>query len=279
MRVQRIGLYSNDLEVATFDFEGPKPRNSYILRAVDGLDAEQIIPQFYGQGDVSNANFSSLVLQPREVVMRIGLRPNWRVGETPAMLRSNLQRAIASNRKGTVQLRFFDDEVAVGVLEGFITKFNAPTSTKDTDVFITVKCENPLIRSLDVTSQIVAEVDLGEIVVINDPISTAPHGMYLKFTFTGNESEFVIREPGGSPDWSFEIAYSFLTGDQLYISSDENNKYVYRVRSSVTLHLADKLSIGSTWPLMFPKENSYLVENDESLTLNEWYWYDTFWGV
>lgn len=279
MRVQRIGLYSNDLEVATFDFEGPKPRNPYILRVVDGLDAEQITPQFYGQGEVSNANFSSLVLEPREVVMRIGLRPNWRIGETPSMLRSNLQRAIASNRKGTVQLRFFDDEVVVGVLEGFITKFNAPTSTKDTDVFITVKCENPLIRSLDVTSQIVGEVDLSETVIINDPISTAPHGMYLKFTFTGAESNFIIREPGGSPDWIFQIDYAFLSGDQLYISSDDNNKYVYRVRSAVTLHLADKLALGSVWPVMFPMENSYFIDNDESLTLNEWYWYETYWGV
>jgi hypothetical protein len=279
MRVHRIGLYSNDLEVATFDFEGPKHRNPYLLKAVDGLDADQITPQFYGQGLVSNVNFSSLVLEPREVVMRIGLRPNWRVGDTPASLRSNLQRAIASNRKGVVQLRFFDDEVAVGVLEGFITKFNAPVSTKDTDVFITVKCENPLIRSMNVTSQIVADVDLGDTVVINDPVSTAPHGMYMKFTFTGGASEFVITEPGGSPDWSFEINYAFLTGDELYISSDENNKYLYRVRSAVALNLADVLALGSIWPLMFPLENQYVIEDDTVLTLDEWYWYETHWGV
>lgn len=277
MRVSRIGLYSNDLEVASFDFEGPNRRNPYLLKKVDGLDAEQITPQFYGQGLVSNANFSSLVLEPREVVMRIGLRPNWRSGETPSSLRSNLQRAIASNRKGTVELRLFDDEVAVGVLEGFITKFTAPTTTAESDVFITIKCPDPLIRSQDVTSQIVEEVDLGDTVVINDPVSTAPHGMYMKFTFTGGAAAFTMSDPGD--DWAFEINYAFLTGDELYISSDENNKYVYRVRSAVTLHLADVLAIGSTWPVMFPTENEYTIEDDTVLTLNEWYWYETHWGV
>lgn len=279
MRVHRIGLYSNDLEVATFEFEGPNRRNPYLLKKVDGLDAEQITPQYYGQGLVSNANFSSLVLEPREVVMRIGLRPNWRSGETPASLRSNLQRAIASNRKGTVQLRLFDDEVAVGVLEGFITKFNAPVTTAETDVFITIKCPDPLIKSLDVTSQIVEEVDLTEIIVINDPVSNAPHGLYLKFTYTDTASVFEMSEPEDFPDWSFDITYDFIAGDELYISSDENNKYAYRVRSGGTLHLADLIGVGSVWPVMFPLENQYSINDVGGLVLNEWYWYETHWGV
>jgi len=279
MRVQRIGLYSNDKEVATFDTDRPNQRNPYVLKAVDGLDAEQITPKFYGQGLVSNANFSSLALEPREVVMRIGLRPNWRAGETPAALRGDLQRAIASNRTGLVQLRFYDDEVVAGVLDGFITKFNAPVSSKDSDVFITVKCENPLIRSMNVTSQMVETVDLSDTVVINDPVSIAPHGLYLKFTFTGGASSFIMADPGGSPDWGFEIVYPFLTGDELYISSDEINKYVYRVRSAVALHLADVVALGSIWPIMFPGENEYDIEDDTVLTLDEWYWYETHWGV
>jgi hypothetical protein len=279
MRTQRIDLFSNDKLVARFDVDGPNHRNSFVLKAVDGLDADQIIPKFYGQGLESGANFTQLNLEPREVVMRIGLRPQWRKGETPESLRAILQRAIASNRKGTVQLRIYNDEVVAGVLEGFITKFNAPVSAKDSDVYMTVKCELPLIRSMDVTSLIVAEVDLGDTVIVNDPVSTAPHGMYMKYTFTGGASSFVMTEPGGSPDWSFEINYAFLAGDELYISSDENNKYLYRVRAAVTLHLADVLALGSNWPLLFPQENQFVVEDDTVLTLDEWYWYEYHWGV
>lgn len=279
MRVQRIGLYSNDNEVAMFDTDRPNHRNPYILRAVDGLDAEQITPKFYGQGLVTNANFTTLALEPREVVMRIGLRPNWRVGGTPADLRGNLQRAIASSRTGLVQLRFYDDEVVAGVLEGFITKFNAPSSTKDSDVFITVKCPNPLIRSMNVTSQMVDDIEMDEIIVVNDPISTAPHGLYLKFTYTDVASVFEMSEPEDFPDWSFDVTYSFIAGDELYISSDENNKYVYRVRSGVALHLADAIGLGSVWPIMFPGENRYSINDVGGLILNEWYWYETHWGV
>lgn len=279
MRVQRIGLYSNDTEVATFDTARADPRNPYVLKAVDGLDAEQITPKFYGQGLVSNANFSTLALEPREVVMRIGLRPNWRVGGTPADLRGNLLRAIASNRTGLVQLRFFDDEVVAGVLDGFITKFNAPVSSKDSDVFITVKCDNPLIRSLNPTGQIVDDIDVVGQPILNDPVSTAPHGFRFKLTYTATSPVLAIyNTTPGDPDWVFWVTYDFEIGDELYFSSDDNEKYLYRVRSGDTLHLADALEVGSVWPIMFPGENKFTVANDV-FDWDEIYWYETHWGV
>lgn len=278
MRVQRIGLYSNDKEVATFDTARVSPKNPYILRAVDGLDAEQITPKFYGQGINTSANFTNLALEPREVVMRVGLRPNWRAGGTPSDLRSNLQRAIASNRSGLVELRFFDDEVVAGVLEGFITKFNAPVSSKDSDVFITVKCENPMIKSSGITSQNNLDTLDKFDPVINDPVSTSPHGFKMKITFNDAVNPYIFSDPVATGEWQLRIDYAFLAGDELYLSSEDNDKYLYRVRSAVTLHLMDALALGSVWPIMFPGENQFHV-NTADYDYDEWYWYETHWGV
>jgi len=277
MRVQRIDLYSNDLEVARFDTAGPNRRNPYVLRSVAGLDPGQITPRFYGQGIETGINFTELALDPREVVMRIGLQPKWTIGNTPADLRDNLLGAIASNRSGLVQLRIYENEVVIGLLEGFIIKFEDTISSKEAEVTLTIKCEDPIIRSMDVTSAIIAT--LGSPPTIIDPISTAPHGMKMKVTFTADSTNFVIAPPGGSPDWSFELNYAFLTGDELYISSEYNDKYVYRVRSAVTLHLTDTLEPGSHWPLIFRGENQFSLVDSADITINEWYWREAHWGI
>ena len=280
MRVHRIDLYSNDKEVARFDTDGPNSRNPYILRAVAGLDAEQITPKFYGQGSVTDIKFTALSLEPREVVLRIGLKPDYSVDNAPGDLRSNLLRAIASNRKGTVQLRFYENEVVVGVLEGFVTKHQAGLSSKEAEVFITIKCENPIIRSMDVTSVIIAGLSDPGLPVITDPISTSPHGFKMKVTYTADRFAFEMSSQDDFPDWEFQINYAFLTSDELYISSEDNDKYVYRVRSGVTLHLTDLIEPGSLWPIMFPGSNEFSIGGvPGDITINEWYWYETHWGI
>lgn len=277
MRVQRIDLFSNNRQVASFETAGPDRRNPYVLKAIDGLDAEQITPKFYGQGEVDGVNFTELSLEPREIVINLALQPKWAAGETPATLRSNLLKAIASNRSGVVQLRFYDDEVAVGVIEGFITKFNTPASRATSEVTITVKCENPLFRSLDVTSQIVESLSTTAPLVI-DPVSTAPHGFKFKATATGSMNPFTIQDDPTTPNWVFQIDYPFITGDEIYFSSEENDKYIYRVRSAVTLRLMDVLALGSVWPVIFPGENQLYVVGT-NFGWDEFYWYETHWGI
>lgn len=280
MRVHRIDLYSNDKEVARFDTDGPNRRNPYILRATSGLDAEQITPQFYGQGAETGVDFTSLSLEPREVVLRIGLQPDYSVGNTPGDLRSNLLRAIASNRRGTVQLRFYENEVVVGILEGFITKHQSNLSGKDSDVFITIKCDDPIIRSQGVTSALISGFADPALPIIIDPISTSPHGFKMKVTYTNDRYGFEMSHQSDFPDWEFQLNYDFLDGDELYISSEANDKYIYRVRSAVTLHLTDTLEPGSLWPIIFPGENDFSIGGvPTDITINEWYWYETHWGI
>lgn len=281
MRIHRIDLYANDTAIARFDTDGPNPRNPYKLKGVAGLDADQIIPKFYGQGLVSATNFTSLALEPREVMLRIGIQPDWSIDKSPSELRGNLLKAIAANRTGLIQLRMYENEVAVGVLDGFITKFETPLSNKESEVTITVKCDNPLIRSLNVMSQIVEGLSTLTPLII-DPVSTAPHGFKFKLTFTGGVNPFIIQEPSITPDWKFQIDYTFLAGDELYFSSEENDKYIFRVRAAETLHLMDKIAVGSVWPILFPGDNELGIQPDTAAVLFDWddvYWYETHWGI
>lgn len=275
MKTTAIGFWSNDSEVVHFNMTGPDVRNPYTIKSITGLDAEEIVPQYYASGLVSGSKFNELALNPREIVVRIDLKPNYRANQHPADLRGKLLKAIASSRTGTVQMRFYDLGVCWGAITGFITKFEAPTTTRDTEIQFTMRCDDPILRSLTVTSQIVSELDTDEPVLI-DPISTSPHGFKFKLTFTGSVNPFAIEDPDG--EWKFQIDYAFLSGDELYFSSEYGDKYLYRIRSAVTLNLMDKLDQDSIWPMIFPGENAFEILGN-TFDWDEVYWYETHWGV
>jgi hypothetical protein len=276
MRVQRISLYSDNSEIISFDMTGPDVRNPYTIKAITGLDADEIVPRYYSSGLISGNSFNELALGPREITLRIDLKPNYRLDQHPADLRAILMGAIASSREGTIQLRFIDGGKCWGAIKGFVTKFEAPLTTKDTEVQFTMKCDDPIIRSLDVTSAIIAELDVDEPLII-DPISTSPHGFRFKATFWAATGGFTWGDE--SEEWAFVIDYDFLTDDELYFSSEYGNKYLYRVRSAVTLQLMDKIEPGSVWPMIFPRRENQFVIAGLPINWNEFFWYETHWGV
>lgn len=276
MRVDRISLFSNDLQVVSFDMTGPDHHNPYTIKAITGLDAETIVPRYYASGLISGAKFNELALEPREISMRIDLKPNYRQGGHPADLRATIMKAIASSRTGIIQLRFIEDGVCWGAISGFISKFEAPITSKDTEIQFTMKCDDPIIRSLTVTSQNdLGTFDTDEPVIV-DPISTSPHGFKYKITFTDSVNPFVIADPDG--DWEFQINYAFLSGDELYFSSEYGDKYLYRIRSAITLNLMDVLEPGSIWPMLFPGENEFEITGN-TFGWDQLFWYETHWGV
>jgi len=274
MRIKAIELRSNDKQIVDFFVGGPDFRNPYILKGITGLDAEEITPMFYGQGETSDIKFYDMVLQPREIVMRIALNPDYNLGG-PADLRGDLYKAVASSRSGLMQVRLKDDEVPVGVINGFVTKFEGPVSTREPEVQITLRCNDPLFKALDITGYVVTDLDEAAPLII-DPVSTAPHGFKLKLTFTGSVNPFIIKDP--DDEWEFRIDYPFISGDELYFSSVNGDKYIFRIRSGVTLHLMDVIQAGSVWPIIFPGENQFEITGT-SFTWNDLYWNDTHWGV
>jgi hypothetical protein len=278
LRLELIALYSNDSEIVNFNMVGPDPSNPYTIKGITGLDAEEIIPKYYASGTISGSKFNDLVLGPREVGILIDLKPNYRLSQHPADLRGTLMKAIASSRTGEIQLRFIEGGVCWGAIKGFVTKFEAPVSSKSTEVKFTMRCDDPIIRSLTVTSQVVDDLSFSEPLLI-DPISTSPHGFKFKITFTANTVlPFAITDHPSLPDWYFQINYLFETGDELYFSSESNDKYLYRIRSAVTLNLADLLDLGSIWPMLFPGENQ-LYFFTLGFDWDEVFWYETHWGI
>jgi hypothetical protein len=281
MRLTGVDLYSSNFsEAITFSLREVGSSDTYQVRTILGLDADEIVPKFYGFGLQSKSRFYDYGLKAREIVIRAVLNPNFRVDESYSDIRDKLYRAISPTRTGLVMLHFRSGGTIVAGISGSIIKFEVPYFVKLPEVQITIKCDDPMFRAINPVNSTALFGALSD-VYIPDSLSTAPHGFSFKVTCTAAVPGFTIQDVTTTPDWQFNVAPvgGFLTGDQLYFSSDYSNKYLYMIRSGVTTHLFDRVNPTSIWPTMFPGLNHFYIYDVPKFTWNLFEYYAAYWGV
>jgi hypothetical protein len=283
MKLTSIGMVSsNGTEVATFSFRDPGSLNPYIARAILGLDAEEIVPRFYGMSFSQGKKYYSLSLPPRDIVLQILLNPNFTMEKSHSELRDELYRAISSSRTGIVTLKFYNEDVEVAQVSGFVTKFANQLFEQQPQVDITLNCEDPMLRS-PVAIDIPAAVEApGNAPPITDDLSTAPHGFAFRLHFTADTTQFYIQDTAA--EWRFTVVpgvingqTGFKSGDELVFSSDHTGRVLTHIRGPVQTPIVDKIQPGSVWPILFHGLNQF--ENTPEVS---WFYirhYPAYWGV
>lgn len=260
MRITSVELHpAGSLNVVELSFRDPSRSNSYNVREISDLGADEIVARYYG-GSGSTVKFYNLSLEARHPVFRIQLNPNYAENETHSSLRDDLYRMISSSRTGKLSVHFKNGDDVVAAISGFVTKFEPALFEKEPEVKITMDADDPMLRALEPVDVDIDGVSPGE-TTITDPLSTAQHGLKFELSFAAVKASINISDPADD-DWSFEVTPDggFLVGDILHFSSEQNDKYLYIERDVDTIHLADKITSGSVWPILFPGENVISVD-------------------
>ena len=284
MKITSIDVISSSLtDLINLSFRDPTSQNSYIAKAIVGLDADEISSKFYGVGNVTNNKYYSMSMAKRTLVISILLNPKYELGETPATLRDDLYKGISSSRTGALTLNFKDGTNTVAVIQGFLAKVEATHFSNTPEIQLTVECIDPMFTSPDFV-----DIDLDDITdnlqpTITDDVSTAPHGFLFSAVINQPITGLIVSD-AVYPEWSFRLTYPFLTDDVLYFSSVNNNRYVYISRESQTIHLVDKIAANSMWPVLFPGENTFVITATENYNLDYITWESishkhTYWGI
>lgn len=283
MRVTSVEMYSpNFAEAITFSLRDSDPTARYMVRSIVGLDAEEIIPKFYGSGLQTNSRFYDFGLKARDIVIRIVLNPNFRTDESYSDVRDTLYRAISATRTGQVVLHFHSGGTIVSRIFGSIVKFEVPYFVKLPEVQITIRCDDPMFRAINPVVFTSLELPTTNPVIIPDSLSTAPHGFNFRVTFTAASPSFTIQDVPTSPEWKFTVAPGggFAIGDVLYMSSDYSNRTLYYLIGGVTNNpLLNRIEPTSIWPIMFPGANSFHFADIAKINWNSLEYYAAYWGV
>lgn len=282
MKITNIDVYSaNPERIINFNFRDPTSQNPYIVKQIIGLDADEITPKFYGVSLLSKDKYYDLSSKKRELVILLGLNPDFSTGKSYSDLRDDIYRFVSASRTGAVQLRFKNGTVVKAAISGFITKVEAPVFTKTQEAQITISCRDSMLLGLDEVNVDISSLD-PTLTTITDDESTAPHGMRFGIKFSTNVINFLIKD-AVDPTWKFEVNLTgsplvqFQNNDVLHLSSEFNNKHLYLVRGASTSQLADRIISNSIWPIIFPGENTFVCP--PNVTWEYILYYPTYWGV
>jgi hypothetical protein len=260
MRITSVELHpAGSANVAVLSFRDPTRSNSYNVRSITGLDADEIVARYYG-GSGSSAKFYDLALEKRQPIFRVQLNPNYGDHETHSSLRDDLYRMIASSRTGKLSIHFKNGVDVVAAISGFVIKLESPLFEREPEVHITLDADDPMLRALVPTELDVEGLNPDE-TVITDNLSTAHHGLKFELSFAEAEASVNIHDPNDDT-WAFEVTPDggFLVGDVLHFSSEKNDKYLYIQRGANQIHVADKITAGSVWPILFPGVNTLKID-------------------
>lgn len=276
-------LCSCSNEVVSMAFKEPSLRAPYTVKAIGGLDVDEIFTSYIGRGTGSNPLYS-MGIGKREVVVRFAITPRYAIGETVNSLRDNIYRAISANRTGAMTLQFKNNDLIVGFIKGFTTKVEASQFTENPEIQLTLDCsKDPILRS-----EIEYFADVGSfsnnLAMVTDDVSTAPHGMDMIFVCDFDTPSFTITDESANP-WSFVVtpgafggqSAGFKVEDLLHISSNDHYHQLFVVRNNVTTHLAQALSINAVWPYMYPGQTTFRYSSN--FTCTEWIYRQAFWGI
>ena len=228
---------------------------SYIVEDGTGFDADDIFASAYG--GYENDLFVNLTPKNRVLELKIRLNPQLSLDETPSSLRDELYKLILATRTGLTEVRLMNNGVAQAYILGRIKKFDASIFDPSPTVTLVIECDYPFFKSSEdiVLSDFETSFDIEE-AIIEDPVSTAPHGFEMIIQFISDLSgTFIIQGKYGTTEAPFKIDYDFLEDDLLYMSSENEQKVLYVYRHPNSIQLMDKLLIGQVWPLIFPGTN------------------------
>ena len=258
MKVTSVDLYSGNSEIPiTLSFRDPRNQTPFQVIAMSGIDADELLPKYYGSASNNpNEKYYDLSVKSRVIVIKIGLNPIFGNGQTYSDLRDQLYRMISSSRSGVIRLVFKNGNVETAEVRGLFTKFEADHFSKSPAVYLTISCEDGMLKAPERTIVDTEGMSHNQL-IIQDDVSTAPHGLIIEATFIEPNFPYFILLGDGF-DWVFwltvETLGGFLVDDKLIISSEVNNLEVLMIRDTITYNLGGYLLPGSIWPVVFPGE-------------------------
>jgi len=248
-----------------FPIIGALPSDTYILKAVDGLgppDVNVIILDNVYQGR-ETAN--------RQIVMRVGLNPNYGVNQTPEQLRSTLYKMLTLDYTSALRFSLMDGGIIVAIVDGYISKMEVAHFAKDPEVQITIECLQPYLLAPNPT--VLVPTTKATFPVVNP--GTASTWFKADFNITGTIANFTLSR-NLKPLEQMKIQTTLLPGDVLSIDTRDGQKNITYTRAGKTENAVGILSIDSIWLELYAGLNTLKTSsaafNWGSITFTPRYW-------
>lgn len=261
------------------DLLGATPRDSFILEKVEGLDPMDIDLQI-GDRAGNGGYYTGRRVPPRTIEMQIHLNPNNAEGETVAQLRQRLYRRFMNPIGGDNRVRLaFTDSLHANKLitSGYTEKFESEIFSEEPWVLASIRCPDPFIHDSDYTDF----VSMGATYPF-EYTGSAPTGFSILMTITTATNRLVLEVD--NQRMTFDM--NFLVGDQVWISTEEIERYANYSRSiggiTETFSLIPYTGYSVQWPQITSENPTIKVSNGNNVVvaeMNHMHFSSIHWGL
>lgn len=257
-KIRFAGPTNVDLPLDEGVLQGP-----FILKAADGLGPPEVdvsMAHTLNQGGVYQGRRPQL----REPVFRVGLQPEWNIGQSAEELRTTLYGLLTPKFGQLIKMQIMNGAAVVAEVDGHIKKMEIAAFSKDPEVQITMACTQPYLYAPSNTFQAPVKTVSGGFTlfdVVN--IGTAPSGFHLALSFTVAHTATLQLIDEYAFGENMSINTDFAIGDILTIDTRAGSRGVWKTLSgqSTSVSILDDLTGGSSWMQLHSGTNRLKINN------------------
>lgn len=243
-RIRLIGLNPID-----FPLIYVLPSDPYILKAVDGLGPPEIsviIANTLQQGGYYQGRRPN----SRQIVMRVGLNPDYSSGQTASDLRTELYGLLAPSVFESIEVQLMSNAATVDMITtGYVSKIEIVPFSKDPEIQITVDCTQPYFWAPEMVTVIPGTKNN---FTLTNP-GTAPTGLRFEIEHTtAKASGWTLYQShstaqSGAPNLT--TTYHNAIGDELRFWTEPGERKTEIVRGSdgTVVNIIHTITNNSDW--------------------------------
>lgn len=237
----------------------------FIVKNISGLDPVKATLVSSSFANMDGEQYHSSRREPRNIVITLGLDPDYSIGSVEK-LRSQLYNFFMPKTSVLLKFNLFDKFAVSDILgsasryiQGRIETCETPLFSKDPEIEISIMCFNPDFYDLDLVS-----VDGLTVATAVETLyaydGTVDTGVVFTLSFDRSLDAFTLyhRTPDGILK-SMDVAYAFLAGDILKISTVVGDKSALLTRASVESSILYAVTPQSNWMQLEPGDNNVRV--------------------
>lgn len=259
-KIRLNGLSTVDLPIVD-----ALPSDPYILKSADGLGPPVVdvsIVEGYYQGRRP---------QNREIVLLVGLNPDYTVGQKVSDLRTSLYGMLTPGYTDNVMVEIMDIDGVLVQTVGYVSKLEIAPFSKDPAVQITIPCLEKYLQA----PSVIYVVPEGK----NNPeitnAGTAPAGFRMEVVFSASMDSWVLSDLTGK---KMQFDYGFQSGDTLIFDTTPGARGIWVLRSGITSNILYSLSKDSVWYTLYGGLNTFATSS-QAFDWGDVYYRPQYWGV
>lgn len=259
---------------------GLETTEKFIIKGADGLGpTEQDV--FF-----SDYRFMNRIPQSRQVVLRIGLNPNWSTGQTAGDLRDELYGLLTGGAtylnpaKIFVRLQYGGFELANA--EGYVKGIEIVPFAKDPEVQITINCPEPYwFAGTDTTEpSLIFDDDLAYFDVTNE--GTAPTGIWFEAELTASSTTLALTHVGVGTGFVIS-GVSVNTGDVLKVNTKPGSRSI-KLETTIggvfaEYDMLSYLNLGASFPMLHGGVNQFELAGATGIDWTFFRHNNYHWGI